>query len=111
MQIKRHWFLVETMPFEYFFSGVYTPASGSKQAARASPGAHSACFVPRLQNPYRKLNCPTKGAYITNGISAKGLLLWPWNEIVGEEGCRNEKKALNFFSAFAPELGLEPRTL
>lgn len=22
MQIKRHWLLVETMPFEYFFSGV-----------------------------------------------------------------------------------------
>ena len=37
MQIKRHWFLVETMPFEYFFSGVNTPASCSKQAARATP--------------------------------------------------------------------------
>ena len=35
MQIKRHWFLVETMPFEYFFSGVNTLASSSKQAAQA----------------------------------------------------------------------------
>ena len=37
MQIKRHWLLVETMPFGYFFSGVNTPASGSQQAARALP--------------------------------------------------------------------------
>ena len=37
MQIKRHWLLVETMPFEYFFSGVNTPASCSKPAARATP--------------------------------------------------------------------------
>ena len=35
MQIKRHWFLVETMPFEYFFSGVNTLASSSKQSAQA----------------------------------------------------------------------------
>ena len=28
MQIKRHWLLVETMPFEYFFSGVGVFASG-----------------------------------------------------------------------------------
>ena len=28
MQIKRHWLLVETMPFEYFFSGVGAYASG-----------------------------------------------------------------------------------
>ena len=28
MQIKRHWFLVETMPFGYFFSGVDVFASG-----------------------------------------------------------------------------------
>ena len=28
MQIKRHWLLVETMPFEYFFSGVGVYASG-----------------------------------------------------------------------------------
>ena len=35
MQIKRHWLLVETMPFEYFFSGVNTLASSSKQAAQA----------------------------------------------------------------------------
>ena len=33
MQIKRHWFLVETMPFEYFFSGVYT-ISGSCSSGR-----------------------------------------------------------------------------
>ena len=37
MQIKRHWFLVETMPFEYFFSGVNTPASCSNNAAQATP--------------------------------------------------------------------------
>ena len=35
MQIKRHWLLVETMPFEYFFSGVNTLASSSKQVAQA----------------------------------------------------------------------------
>ena len=37
MQIKRHWLLVETMPFEYFFSGVKTQASRSSQAAQATP--------------------------------------------------------------------------
>ena len=37
MQIKRHWLLVETMPFEYFFSGVNTPASCSRQTAQATP--------------------------------------------------------------------------
>ena len=39
MQIKRHWFLVETMPFEYFFSGVDTRASRSNQAEQQEPRA------------------------------------------------------------------------
>ena len=37
MQIKRHCLLIEVMHSEYFFSGVKTPASCSKQAARATP--------------------------------------------------------------------------
>ena len=37
MQIKRHCLLIEVMHSEYFFSGVNTPASCSKQAARATP--------------------------------------------------------------------------
>ena len=37
MQIKRHCLLIEVMYSEYFFSGVNTPASCSKQAARATP--------------------------------------------------------------------------
>ena len=32
-----HSLLVETMPSGYFFSGVNTPASSSKQAAQAKP--------------------------------------------------------------------------
>ena len=46
MQIKRHWLLVETMPFEYFFSGVNTPASCSRRTAQAKPRACSARLVP-----------------------------------------------------------------
>ena len=37
MQIKRHCLLIEVMHSEDFFSGVNTPASCSKQAARATP--------------------------------------------------------------------------
>ena len=39
MQIKRHWLLVETMPFGYFFSGVDTRASRSNQAEQQEPRA------------------------------------------------------------------------
>ena len=51
MQIKRHWLLVETMPFEYFFSGVNTPASGYQQATQLSPRA-----APPAECHDRKIN-------------------------------------------------------
>jgi hypothetical protein len=35
-----------------------------KAGDAAQPKGCSACFVPRPQNQYRELNCPTKGAHI-----------------------------------------------
>ena len=49
MQIKRHWLLVETMPFEYFFSGVYTPSGCYRSSARRlDPRAAAPLTVARI---------------------------------------------------------------
>ena len=49
MQIKRHWFLVETMPFEYFFSGVSVFASSDALLSVFSELASLQNFAERLR--------------------------------------------------------------
>lgn len=105
MQIKRHWLLVETMPFEYFFSGVNTLASSSKQAAQAkAKGLRSLlCAIilpfrrvflhPRLNGrPNRlkarfsatvRVNCPPfppelSAVRITGRLSGIRVRVYPW---------------------------------
>ena len=51
MQIKRHWFLVETMPFEYFFSGVRVSASRAARLPTDPTLADKALRMSRLQKP------------------------------------------------------------
>ena len=63
MQIKRHWFLVETMPFEYFFSGVYT-LSGSYSSDRLR-GA-------RPMGSPRRLAVARDGGLAAQSLSPKG---------------------------------------
>ena len=49
MQIKRHWLLVETMPFEYFFSGVTVFASSAALLSVFSELASLQKFTDRLR--------------------------------------------------------------
>ena len=57
MQIKRHWLLVETMPFEYFFSGV---------------GVHSGCgdTTASLPEYFRQLKIRSAAGSSPKGLSS-----------------------------------------
>ena len=57
MQIKRHWFLVETMPFEYFFSGVRAHSGCvARTTSRPYRRAHSDCAAHTTTRPYRRVH-------------------------------------------------------